>query len=297
MKVLNFGSLNIDYVYSVEDFVKKGETISSNKLNVFSGGKGLNQSISLSKAGVNVCHAGMIGHDGTFLEKTLKQSGVDIKYLKKSESVRTGNAIIQNNRQGDNCIILYGGANQAVTKEMVDTVLREFASEDWLVLQNEINEIPYIVEQAHKKGMKIILNPSPMNKRIFEINLNYIDCFILNEIEAQELTKTSSDQEILKQELVKRFPNAEIVLTLGEQGAMYLKGDRCIFQRAYRVEAVDTTAAGDTFTGYYLAGRIQQMPVEKALDMAAKASAIAVSRKGAAPSIPSRDEVTQYQQL
>ena len=263
MKVLNFGSLNIDYVYSVEDFVKKGETISSNKLNVFSGGKGLNQSISLSKAGVNVCHAGMIGHDGTF----------------------------------DNCIILYGGANQEITKGFVDTVLREFASEDWLVLQNEINEIPYIVEQAHKKGMKIILNPSPMNKRIFEINLNYIDCFILNEIEAQELTKTSSDQEILKQELVKRFPNAEIVLTLGEQGAMYLKGDRCIFQRAYRVEAVDTTAAGDTFTGYYLAGRIQQMPVEKALDMAAKASAIAVSRKGAAPSIPSRDEVTQYQQL
>ena len=189
MKVLNFGSLNIDYVYSVEDFVKKGETISSNKLNVFSGGKGLNQSISLSKAGVNVCHAGMIGHDGTFLEKTLKQSGVDIKYLKKSESVRTGNAIIQNNRQGDNCIILYGGANQEITKGFVDTVLREFASEDWLVLQNEINEIPYIVEQAHKKGMKIILNPSPMNKRIFEINLNYIDCFILNEIEAQELTK------------------------------------------------------------------------------------------------------------
>ena len=158
MKVLNFGSLNIDYVYSVEDFVKKGETISSNKLNVFSGGKGLNQSISLSKAGVNVCHAGMIGHDGTFLEKTLKQSGVDIKYLKKSESVRTGNAIIQNNRQGDNCIILYGGANQEITKGFVDTVLREFASEDWLVLQNEINEIPYIVEQAHKKGMKIILN-------------------------------------------------------------------------------------------------------------------------------------------
>ena len=91
MKVLNFGSLNIDYVYSVEDFVKKGETISSNKLNVFSGGKGLNQSISLSKAGVNVCHAGMIGHDGNvFWKKTLKQSGVDIKYLKKSESVRTG---------------------------------------------------------------------------------------------------------------------------------------------------------------------------------------------------------------
>ena len=87
---------------------------------------------------MNVCHAGMIGHDGTFLEKTLKQSGVDIKYLKKSEPVRTGNAIIQNNRQGDNCIILYGGANQEITKGFVDTVLREFASEDWLVLQNEI---------------------------------------------------------------------------------------------------------------------------------------------------------------
>ena len=136
MRVLNFGSLNIDYVYSVDHFVQKGETISSSMLNVFSGGKGLNQSVALSRAGVEVYHAGMIGMDGLFLVELLEDAGVDTRYVVRSKDVRTGNAIIQNDSQGDNCIILYGGANQAVSKEMIDNVLKEFGSGDWLVLQN-----------------------------------------------------------------------------------------------------------------------------------------------------------------
>ena len=111
MKILNFGSLNIDYVYSLNHFVQKGETITSDKLNVFAGGKGLNQSIALSRAGGNVYHAGAIGADGVFLEEVLNEAGVDTRFLMKCEDVRTGNAIIQKDRGGDNCIILYGGAN------------------------------------------------------------------------------------------------------------------------------------------------------------------------------------------
>lgn len=294
MKVLNFGSLNIDYVYSVNHFVQKGETISSDKLNVFSGGKGLNQSLALSKAGVEVYHAGAIGEDGLLLEKLLRDNGVNTKFLRVLSDVRTGNAVIQKNNEGDNCIILYGGSNKAISKEMVDDVLGNFEKGDWILLQNEISEIPYIVEKAYEKGMKIILNPSPMNDRIFDINLNYIHCFILNEIEAESLTEKSEDKEILLKKLQEKFPHAEIILTLGEQGSLYSKDNKVIEQEAYKVKVIDTTAAGDTFTGYYLVGRLDGKTVKESLDTAAKASAIAVSRNGAAPSIPQKDEVLNF---
>lgn len=294
MKILNFGSLNIDYVYSLNHFVQKGETITSDKLNVFAGGKGLNQSIALSRAGGNVYHAGAIGADGVFLEEVLNEAGVDTRFLMKCEDVRTGNAIIQKDRGGDNCIILYGGANQAITKEMADEVLSAFGEGDWLFLQNEISEIPYIVEKAHERGMRIVLNPSPMNEKILRINLNYIDCFILNEVEAHALVREDADQAALLNQLKERFPHAEIVLTLGEKGSVYVGAEGIAEQKAYQVATVDTTAAGDTFIGYYMAERLQGESVKEALDMASRASAIAVSKKGAAPSIPNRDEVLHF---
>lgn len=294
MKILNFGSLNIDYVYSLSHFVQKGETITSDMLNVFAGGKGLNQSIALSRAGGNVYHAGAIGADGLFLEEILNEAGVDTRFLMKCENIRTGNAIIQKDREGDNCIILYGGANQAITKEMADEVLSAFGEGDWLFLQNEISEIPYMVEKAHERGMRVVLNPSPMNEKILGINLNYIDCFILNEVEAHALVREDVDKDALLNQLKERFPHAEIVLTLGEKGSVYAGAEGIAEQKAYQVAVVDTTAAGDTFLGYYMAGRLQGESVKEALDMAARASAIAVSKKGAAPSIPKRDEVLHF---
>lgn len=294
MKILNFGSLNIDYVYSLSHFVQKGETITSDMLNVFAGGKGLNQSIALSRAGGNVYHAGAIGADGLFLEEVLNEAGVDTRFLMKCEDIRTGNAIIQKDREGDNCIILYGGANQAITTEMADEVLSAFGEGDWLFLQNEISEIPYMVEKAHERGMRIVLNPSPMNEKILGINLNYIDCFILNEVEAHALVREDVDKDALLNQLKERFPHAEIVLTLGEKGSVYAGAEGIAEQKAYQVAVVDTTAAGDTFLGYYMAGRLQGESVKEALDMAARASAIAVSKKGAAPSIPKRDEVLHF---
>ena len=295
MKVLSFGSLNIDYIYKVNHFVHKGETQSSDTLNIYGGGKGLNQSVALSRAGAEVYHAGIIGVDGMFLKDTLKDAGVNTDFVEKSQNIRTGHAIIQNDIQGDNCIILYGGANQAITKEMADKVLKEFDEGDWLILQNEINEIPYIVEKASEKGMKISLNPSPMNEKIFEIDLNSINCFILNEGEAQALASVHSDKETLLKRLREQFPHAEIVLTFGEKGSVYAGQDGIIWQDAYQTNAIDTSAAGDTFTGYFIAGRLHGMPVKEALDMASKASALAVSRKGAALSIPTREEVLEFE--
>lgn len=298
MKVLCFGSLNIDYTYKVDHFVKKGETLSSESLKVFSGGKGLNQSIALAKAGADIWHAGAIGSDGIFLVKELEKAGVNTEYITVLENVRTGNAIIQNDKEGDNCIILYGGANHAITKEQVNSVLEHFHSGDFLVLQNEINELPYIMEQAHKKDMKIVLNPSPMNDRIFELPLAYVNYFVLNEIEAGQLLdmeiKEGFDGKELSKKLLERFPEAAIVLTLGSDGSVYLDKQNRVCQSAFRVKTVDTTAAGDTFTGFFIGGILKKFSVGDAMEMASKAAAIAVSRAGAAPSIPLWKEAESF---
>lgn len=295
MRVLSFGSLNIDYVYKVDHFVNKGETLSSKSLQVFTGGKGLNQSIALAKAGVEVYHAGMIGEDGKMLLEALDEAGVQTEYVKVQSRVRTGNAIIQNDLQGDNCILLYGGANQQIEETYIDEVLEQFGSKDWLLIQNEINNLPYLVSQAKEKGMRIILNPSPMNEKIAELPLDKVDYFILNEVEAQQLLEKElqddRDGKVLAEEIKTAFPDATIVLTQGEKGSVYYDGEQCISQEIFKVKTVDTTAAGDTFTGYFVGGILNGDSPEEAMRVAAKASAIAVTRPGAAPSIPTKEEV------
>ena len=287
MKVLCFGSLNIDYTYKVEHFVKKGETLSSDSLSVFSGGKGLNQSIALSKAGAEVYHAGAVGEDGGFLLKQLEDAGVNTDCVAVLADVRSGNAIIQNDREGDNCILLYGGANQAITKEQVDAVMQKFQKGDFIVLQNEINELGYIMECAKKVGMKIVLNPSPMNEKILELPLEYVDYFMLNEIEAAQILGIRDADENIGAKLAE-------ALREGFPESIYMDEKETVPQSVYRVQAVDTTAAGDTFTGFFISGVIRGMEIKDAMNLASKAAAIAVTRYGAAPSIPVLKEVEEF---
>ena len=298
MKILSFGSLNIDYVYSVPHFVKKGETLSAKELNVYTGGKGLNQSIALARAGVETYQAGAIGTDGMFLLEQLKEAGVKTDLVKILDDVRTGNAIIQNDDEGDNCIVLFGGANQAITKEQVDEAFKDFTNEDYLLIQNEINELSYIVEKAKEEGMKIILNPSPMNEKIMKLPLDQIDYFILNEIEAMQILEMDKPEEIdgkyIASLLHERFKDATIVLTLGSEGSVCISDDEYVEQSIYKVKAIDTTAAGDTYTGYFIAGILNGKTIKESMDIASKASAIAVTRQGAAPSMPGLEEVEEY---
>ena len=298
MRVLCFGSLNIDYTYKVDHFVGKGETLSSESLQVFSGGKGLNQSIALAKAGADTYHAGAIGEDGRFLLKIMEDAGVHTEYVAELPDVRTGNAIIQNDREGDNCILLYGGANQAVTQEQVDEGLSHFQAGDFLVLQNEINELEYIVRKAHEKKMKIVLNPSPMNEKVTALPLDFVDYFMLNEVEAGQIlgraVQDGYDGEALASALLARFPDAAVVLTLGGDGSVYMDREKTIRQPVYKVKAVDTTAAGDTFTGFFIGGIMNGLTVNEAMDQASRAAAVAVTRQGAAPSIPLLEEVKQF---
>ena len=298
-KVLCFGSLNIDYVYKVDHFVRTGETLASSDLKVYSGGKGLNQSCALGKAGCSVFHAGAIGKDGEFLLDILNESGVNTELVSVSEDVRTGNAIIQNDDAGDNCILLYGGANRTVTEEYADSVLAHFTEGDYIVLQNEISCLDYIITKAHERGLVTVLNPSPVNSAVTEHVLGMADWLLLNEIEAGVLTGAgaadeaglAADEEKLAAALRTTFPNAKIVLTMGGNGSCFIGPDRLCHQDIFPVKAVDTTAAGDTFTGYFIAELIAGQDVQKCLETASKASSIAVSRPGAAPSIPWRREV------
>lgn len=280
------------------DFVKKGETLSAKELNVYTGGKGLNQSIALARAGVETYQAGAIGTDGMFLLEQLKEAGVKTDLVKILDDVRTGNAIIQNDDEGDNCIVLFGGANQAITKEQVDEVFKDFTNEDYLLIQNEINELSYIVEKAKEEGMKIILNPSPMNEKIMKLPLDQIDYFILNEIEAMQILEMGKPEEIdgkyIASLLHERFKDATIVLTLGSEGSVCISDDEYVEQSIYKVKAIDTTAAGDTYTGYFIAGILNGKTIKESMDIASKASAIAVTRQGAAPSIPVLEEVEEY---
>jgi len=290
MKILNFGSLNIDYVYSVDHFVRAGETLSSHSLELFCGGKGLNQSVAFAKAGAETYHAGCIGSEGEMLVSMLKESGVNTKFVSTTDHVSCGHAIIQVTPSGENCILLFGGANQAITDAMIDEVLSDFSEGDLLMLQNEINHIDLIIQKANAKGMIIALNPSPFNEKITSLDFSLIHWIILNETEGCELT-AETDPELILKGLLTKYPHLKIVLTLGSKGSIYADQSTRAEHGIFKVKAVDTTAAGDTFTGYFFASVMNGTDPQKALAIASAASSITVSRKGAAPSIPTMEEV------
>lgn len=289
MRVLNIGSMNLDHVYDVDHIVQPGETEATGEMAIHLGGKGMNQSVALAKAGVEVYHGGMIGDDGQPFLDACKEYNVKSDYIRQIDT-KTGHAIIQIDSSAQNCILLYGGANQKLTESYVDEVLADFGSEDVLLLQNEVNMLPYIVDKAYEKGMQIALNPSPFNEKLDAVDMSKISIFLLNEVEGGQITGLTDPDEIIAK-LLELYPHAKIVLTLGKDGAVYADSTQKHFQPIFKVQAVDTTAAGDTFTGFFLAGLCDNMPIPEVLKMSAKASSIAVSRAGAVPSIPYKEEV------
>ncbi|AEJ60692.1 PfkB domain protein [Spirochaeta thermophila DSM 6578] len=289
MRVLSFGSLNIDYVYRVDGIVRPGETKRVKSRGVYAGGKGLNQSIAMARAGLPVFHAGKVGSDGEFLIKTLRESGVDTHLIAYSGKA-SGHTIIQVDDEGRNCILLYEGANQDIDEAYIDEVLAAFSRGDYLVVQNEISHVPLIIRKAKACGFTVIMNPSPYTPDIEGYPLQDVDIFILNEIEAEALTGISVPLEALRV-LCHRYPHVQVVLTRGDEGALWGRQEDLIHQSAYPVKAVDTTAAGDTFLGYFIAGLVEGLPVSEALDLASRAAALCVTRLGAADSIPWRREV------
>ena len=288
-KILNYGSLNLDYVYRVEHFVQAGETITSSAFSVGCGGKGLNQSIACARAGAEIFHAGKIGANGGMLKQLLETNGVHTEHLQQDEG-ENGHAIIQVNDGGENCILLFPGSNRRIQTAEIDAALAHFSGGDYLLLQNEINALPYLFARAAEKGMRIVFNPSPITPEILGYPLEKAALFVLNRIEGEALSGETEPEKILRT-LHGRYPQSSVLLTLGGAGSAYFDGREMLRQPAYPVQAVDTTAAGDTFTGYFVAAAAAGKSVPQALETAAKAAAIACTRPGAAASIPNLEEV------
>ena len=289
MNVVNFGSLNIDHVYAVDHFCRAGETIHTKSYTQNAGGKGLNQSIAVSRSGQKVHHAGLLGPEGTRLAELLSGSGVDLRYLKHTD-VPQGHAVIQVQPDGQNCIFLYGGSNQAVTPQEIDGVLMQLNAGDYLLLQNEIANLTYLLRAAARRGLRVVLNASPISDELLNADLSGVDWLVVNEIECAAMAGCGDAQagyETLKQ----RYPSLGILLTLGSEGSVSWKDGTEVWQCAYPVKAVDTTGAGDTFMGYFVGCLAQGMERQTAMQYASMASAISVTRPGAAASIPLLDEV------
>ena len=296
MRVYNFGSLNIDHVYEVASIVKPGETISSFGYEKLIGGKGLNQSIALANAEVAVSHIGAIGMDGRFLLEVLKESKVNTSLIIETDTP-TGHAIIQLDETGNNSIVLFPGANHQVSKTYIDKMLEMITPSDIILLQNEISNIDYIMRRAFDLNIPVALNLAPVTLEALDYDLSKLTYLIINETEGNALTN-ETDEKLIGQHLVKKYPDLQVVLTLGEDGSVYFYKDEVIHQNAYPIKALDTTGAGDTFTGYFLAILLKEKDVKLALQLASVASSIAVTIKGAANSIPNLNQVmTRFNEL
>ncbi len=300
MRIFNLGSVNIDHVYSLDHFVIPGETIACTSFASFAGGKGFNQTIALARAGASVVHIGAVGEDGQTLLETLEREGVDISAITIDRHVPTGHAIIQVNGEGQNCIIIAAGANAVSTADSVAKALDAAEPGDILLAQNETTAIAPAVRIAHEKGMRVALNPAPMNDRVMILPLELLDFLVVNETEGSELLRirgrvSTLPPEAVLQELHELFPKAQVVLTLGGEGVIAVDAcGRVVKVAAFQVKVVDTTAAGDTFVGYYLAAISQGDAMETALCKASAAAAISVTRHGASPSVPLRAEVEKW---
>ena len=289
-KVICFGSLNIDKVYQLPHIVRPGETIASTDYKIWCGGKGGNQSIALAKAGVEVHHAGCIGQDGAMLTENLRDNGVYTDFIEKVAEP-SGHAVIQVDESGENSIFLYPGANHQISLELVEKVIASGDKGDLILLQNEINNNPLIIEQAYNSGMKTCLNFAPFDlASAAELPLQYVKILIVNEQEGADLSGSNAPEEIISS-LIDKYPDMIVVLTLGCKGAVCGAGNERFQADSPTVSAVDTTCAGDTFTGYFLASYLNNQSLDKCLEKGCKAAAISVCRPCASNSIPHKDEV------
>ena len=295
MKIISFGALNLDHVYNVPHMVMPGETITSDALNDYAGGKGLNQSVAAARAGADVVHMGAIGYDGEFMVDLLKAAGANTENILRLPT-SSGHTIIQVTPEGQNSIIVFGGANRMLTEEYVCQCLEKAEKDDFVLLQDETNISRCVIREAAKRGLRVVFNPSPVSKEINSYPLNDVSIFIVNEIEGAQLAGMELDAEpqCLLDKLCEMYPKADIILTLGKRDLICCIDGKRYTQKVFLVNTVDTTAAGDTFCGYLLAALCDRLDVPQALERAAAASAICVSRPGAAPSIPTKEEVNVF---
>lgn len=288
----NYGSINIDHVYRVPHLVRPGETLSSHGYRQVLGGKGANQSLAIARAGGEVTHWGRLSQRDRWVIEALSTAGVNTAHIELTAEA-SGHALIQVDDHGENAIILHPGANHGFTDAQQDALMTSVKSGDWLLLQNECNALGKLMVRAAEHGMNIAFNPAPMAANVLRLPLEHCRLLFLNRGEAAMLVDQGEQAptDALLDALGQRLPSVEVVLTLGRNGVCYQHGDTRLHLPAHPVEAVDTTAAGDTFIGYFMAARQHTDDTVAALRLASSAAALCVQHEGAAPSIPVISEV------
>ena len=293
-RVVNIGSINIDHVYRVPHVVHPGETLAATRYDRFPGGKGFNQSIALARAGVPVAHAGYVGRDGLWLRERLADEGVDVSALLVTDDP-TGQAFIQVTPEGENAILIHGAANRSLTTAAAEALVAACRHDDRLLLQHEISSIPAILQAAHARGLPVIFNPAPMEPAVRDYPLDAVRLFVVNQVEASQLVGPAEPREQLRA-MRERFPAAHALLTLGRDGVMAATEEGIVQVPGFPIEPVDTTAAGDTFIGYFLAHRLRGAPLDESLRQGCAAAACCCLKPGAADAIPSRATVAEFLQ-
>ena len=288
MTVFNLGSINADHVYNVPHLPGAGETLAAHSMQTGLGGKGANMSVAVARAGSHVAHIGAVGGDGLWARDRLMEYGVDTRHIALS-SAPTGHAIINVDQAGENAITLLAGANFDIEEPAIEQALSIGKVGDIFVTQNETNAQEFAAKLGSKLGFRVCYAAAPFDAGAVKAVLPYLDFLILNEVEAQQL-------EAALGQSIEQLDVADIVITLGGKGARWINKADSVDQQfdALKVTPIDTTGAGDTFTGYVLSALDRGLSMGQAISLATRAAALMVTRLGTADVIPDLKEVEEF---
>lgn len=285
MAVFNLASINADLFYQVPHLLAPGETLASTDHSRGLGGKGANMSVAIARAASRVVHIGAVGADGRWAVERLLEYGVDTRHINEID-VPTGHAVIMVDDHGENAILLFPGANRAITETHIEVALTQAREADTFLFQNETSAQTEGAKLASAKGMRVVYAAAPFDAQAIKAVLPMLDILVMNAVEAQQLTDALGGT-------LADLPVRDVVVTLGGDGCRWLNTDEGTDKTfpAIPVAPVDTTGAGDTFTGFLIAALDRGLPMEQAISLGQQAGAIMVTRHGTADVIPDLKDI------
>lgn len=293
MNIVVIGSMNMDYILTTDNLPEKGETIHANDFKTSIGGKGANQAFAARKLGADVIMIGSVGNDdnGRKIIHRMNELGIDTSRIELVDT-KTGNAMINVDNNGNNTIIVYGGANKCVKKEVIDKNEDIIKKADFILFQLEIpiETVEYGINIAKKHNRKIILNPAPAQKLSDNI-LKNVDILTPNETELA-IISGENDLKLGARKLLEAGVK-EVIVTLGEKGSYYLSNEKEILSESIKVKAIDTTAAGDSFNGALAVSICEGKYIEEVLEFSNVVGALTTTKSGAENSLPYREAVNK----
>ncbi len=299
-KIVVIGSSNVDLLMKMDHLPEKGETVTDAEFFQVYGGKGANQAVAAVRAGGNVAFVNCVGEDAYTpqMVQNYKNDGIDTRFVFQEKGVASGHALIMIGSAGMNYLSVAPGANYKLTPARIKEAMPVIEQAAMIVMQYEIQEetIKYVIDIANRNGIPVMWNCAPA--RAFDVSyIPKINILVLNEVEAGFLAgmqvENESDAEVAAKKLVDSGVE-KVIITLGSKGAFVLTKTEKVSVPAFKVEAIDTTAAGDTFCGAFAVALVEGKPLKESLQFASAAAAISVTRLGAQPSAPAREEIDEF---